>query len=181
MKKLLHSLHFILLVTILNAFVFPLSAQPLKKSKLNEKYVCTPCGQECDESLYDKAGKCTVCKMPLIKKSTVRFKSIDPANLCNYISEHPDAVLLDVRTKEEFEGKVKDDYGTLKNAINLPIQQLEKKIKTLNRFKQKEIIVFCSHSHRSPQAAYILNKNGFNKVTNLAGGMSEVKDKRCVK
>ena len=181
MKKLPQSLHFILLVTILVAYSFPLSAQPLKKSKLNNKYVCTPCGQECDELLYNKPGKCKTCMMPLIKKSTVRFKTIDPANLCNYITEHPDVVLLDVRTKGEFEGRVKDDYGTLKNAINIPIQQLEKKIKNLNPFKQKEIIVYCSHSHRSPQAAYILNKNGFNKVFNLAGGMSEVKDKRCLK
>ena len=181
MKQLQRSLYFLLLIGILNSSVLPLSAQPLKNSKLNEKYVCTPCGQECDESLYVRGGKCTVCMMPLIKKSSVRFKDIDPAKLCNYIAEHPGVVLLDVRTKEEFDGRVKDDYGTLKNAINIPIQQLEKKIKTLNPFKQKEIIVYCSHSHRSPQAAYILNKNGFNKVFNLAGGMSEVKDKRCLK
>ncbi len=145
------------------------------------KNTSAPSADRSDESLYDHAGKCNVCKMPLIKKSEVRFNTIDPANLCNYIAEHPEAVLLDVRTQDEFEGKVKDNYGKLKNAMNIPIQQLEKKIKTLNRLKNKEIIVFCSHSHRSPQAAYILNKNGFNKVTNLAGGMSQMKGKRCVK
>jgi len=43
--------------------------------------------------------------------------------------------------------------------------------------------VYCSHSHRSPRASYMLSQNGFKNVTNMLGGMSawkeSVKDKDC--
>ena len=87
--------------------------------------------------------------------------------------------MLDVRTKEEFEGKAEPDFGSLKNAVNIPIQEFDTKLSSINSLKNKEIIVYCSHSHRSPQASYILTQNGFTNVTNMAGGMSVVKDNSC--
>lgn len=117
--------------------------------------------------------------MQLVKKSSVVFANIQASSICQYIRSHPDAVLLDVRTKEEFEGTAQPDFGRLKNAINLPIQQLEEKMGTIAHLKNKEILVYCSHSHRSPQASYILTQNGFNHVTNMLGGMSVVTDKEC--
>jgi len=62
--------------------------------------------------------------MPLIKKTSITFKTIAPSALHNYIKTHPNVVLLDVRTKEEFEGKADPNFGTLKNAINIPVQEL---------------------------------------------------------
>jgi len=88
-------------------------------------------------------------------------------------------ILLDVRTKDEFDGNIEPKLGRLKNAINLPIQELEAKIELLAGYKDKEIIVYCSRSHRSPMASYILTQNGFKKVTNMAGGMSVMRDNSC--
>jgi len=143
-------------------------------------YQCTPCGLDCDNDQYDKPGKCPHCQMELVEKSTVHFKTIEPSLLCQYMADHPNVVLLDVRTKQEFEGKADPNYGTLKNAINIPVQELEKNISVLAPYKDKEIIVYCSHSHRSPRACYILTQNGFSNVTNMAGGMSVMKDKSCM-
>ena len=117
--------------------------------------------------------------MPLVKKSEIRFKNIEPSELCAYIRENPQTVLLDVRTKAEFEGKVEPELGSLKHAINIPIQDLESKISQLTNYKNREIIVYCSRSHRSPQASYILNQKGFRRVINLAGGLSMMKDNSC--
>lgn len=144
-------------------------------------YQCMPCGRDCDNDVYDKPGKCPHCQMDLVEKSTVHFKTIESSMLCQYVAEHPSVVLLDVRTKEEFEGTANPDYGTLKNAINIPVQELQKNIAALASYKDKEIIVYCSHSHRSPQACYILTQNGFPNVTNMAGGMSVMKDKACMR
>ena len=119
--------------------------------------------------------------MDLVKRSTVHFKTIQPEDLCKYIETHPNVVLLDVRTKEEFEGKAYPNFGTLKNAINVPVQELENQLSTLEPYKEKEIIVYCSHSHRSPRASYILTQHGFSNVTNMAGGMSVMKDRACMK
>ncbi len=149
--------------------------------KKDTDFVCTPCGYDCDKINFSKGGMCKSCNMPLVKRSSIYFKTIEPSAICAYIKKHPSVVLLDVRTREEFEGKGDPDFGTLHNAINIPIQELESKLNTLKYLANKDIIVFCSHSHRSPRAAYMLNQSGFKKVTNMAGGMSVMKDELCMK
>jgi rhodanese-related sulfurtransferase len=69
----------------------------------------------------------------------------------------------------------------LKKAINIPIQELESRISEISRYKNQEIIVYCSHSHRSPQASYLLTQNGFKDIINMSGGMSRLTDKNCNK
>jgi rhodanese-related sulfurtransferase len=147
----------------------------------DDSYQCMPCGLDCDKEVYTAPGKCKHCQMELVKKSTVHFKTIQSADVCKYLQSHPAVVLLDVRTKEEFEGKSDPDFGTLKNAINVPVQLLESRLADLESYKDKEIIVYCSHSHRSPRASYILTQHGFSNVTNMAGGMSEMKNSDCKK
>ncbi len=177
--KINTSVFFILLATFLCFHVEQVSAQIARSG--DEIYVCTPCGQECDKPEFNRAGECPHCHMALVKKSTINFKSIEADEICDYINKHPSAVLLDVRTKEEFEGKAEPNFGTLKNAINSPVQELETKLSTIANLKNKEILVYCSHSHRSPRASYILTQNGFKNVTNMNGGMSVVTDSSCKK
>jgi rhodanese-related sulfurtransferase/DNA-directed RNA polymerase subunit RPC12/RpoP len=155
--------------------------KPVSIAKGSGEYQCLPCGNECDNTSYDQAGKCPHCQMELVRKSTIRFREISPSDICNYINSHPNTVLLDVRTKEEFDGKTDPNFGVLKNSINIPVQELENRLSELHTLKKKEIIVYCSHSHRSPRAAYLLNQHGFHKVINMAGGMSVMTDKACVK
>jgi len=148
-----------------------------------DHYVCLPCGSSCDEIVHTKTGTCAHCNMPLVKNSTVVFKKIEPAQLCSFVTTHKEVILLDVRTKAEFEGTAQEKFGRLKNAINIPIQELEQRIAELNKYRNTEIVVYCSHSHRSPRASYLLNQHGFKKVTNLQGGMSvwkeQVKENKC--
>ena len=151
------------------------------KTKPASQYTCIPCGYDCDKLTYAKPGTCAHCQMPLVKKSTIVFTSIQPSAICKYIAGYPGVVLLDVRTREEFEGKANPNFGSLRNAINIPVQELETRISELNAYKKKQIIVYCSHSHRSPRASYLLTQNGFTNVTNLAGGMSVLKDISCKK
>ena len=152
-----------------------------KKANHPAQYACIPCGYDCDKMIYKKPGTCAHCQMPLVKKSTIVFKTIQPSAICKYIAAHPGVVLLDVRTKEEFEGKANPDFGSLQNAINIPVQELETRIAELSPYKKKQLIVYCSHSHRSPRASYLLTQKGFTNVTNLAGGMSVVEDNACKK
>lgn len=149
-------------------------------NEAQEQYQCLPCGSECDKTTYNAAGECSQCHMQLVKKSSVKHHSIAPSAICDYIKQHPEAVLLDVRTKREFEGKSNPNYGTLKNAINIPIQELESKLSTISHLKNKEVLVYCSHSQRSPRASYLLTQNGFTNVTNMDGGMSVGSDTACI-
>lgn len=144
-----------------------------------EKYRCLPCGLDCDKATFDKPGTCPECQMSLVKASSITFKNIEPADVCAYIGAHPETVLLDVRTRQEFEKKSTPDFGVLKNAVNIPLQELEARMAELEALKSRQIIVYCSHSHRSPQASYILTQNGFRRVTNMSGGMSKLSKGSC--
>lgn len=144
------------------------------------EYQCMPCGNDCDKESYDKPGTCPHCNMQLVKKSTVNFRSIKPEEVCRHIAQHPDVVLLDVRSKDEYEGKT-DDFGRLKNAINIPVQELESRVGELKDMKNKEIIVYCSYSKRSPRASYFLSQNGFKHIVNMEGGISSMTDRSCKK
>lgn len=148
-------------------------------------FVCLPCGSGCDTIQYKTTGTCGHCRMELVKKSTITHSNVEPENLCSFMAKagSNNVLLLDVRTPEEFEGRAEAKFGRLNYAINIPVQDLEKRMNELENYKNKEIIVYCSHSHRSPRASYMLTQKGFNKVTNLQGGMSvwkeNVKDEVC--
>jgi phage shock protein E len=68
------------------------------------------------------------------------------------------AVILDVRTKGEYQS------GHLRNSINIPIDNLPKNIKKLN--KNRPIITCCASGARSASARRILKSNGFEEVFN---------------
>jgi len=142
-------------------------------------YRCIPCGRSCDTVDYQKTGVCNSCAMPLVDKTTVKINHIAPAAICDFITTmgKNNVLLLDVRTPEEFNGTAPDKFGRLAGAINIPVQELEKHMGELKEYKNKEIIVYCSHSHRSSTASYILMQKGFTKINNMEYGMSEWKNK----
>jgi rhodanese-related sulfurtransferase len=161
MKKIIFSA---VAAVILSLVIFSFSPQ----NKI--QYVCTPCGYDCDAAVYDKPGICTHCHMALVDKKTIRFKNITQDQMCAKLSD-TNVVALDVRTEKEFSGQAEEKFGRIKNALNIPVQQLAARINELNRYKKKQLILYCSHSHRSPMAAYLLSNKGFN-VVNMEGGMS---------
>ncbi len=102
------------------------------------------------------------------------------------IQSNKNLVLLDVRTPAEFNntGEHGNAFGKFKNAININIQELNARVSELEKFKDREVIVYCSHSHRSPQASYYLTNHGFKNVSNLSGGVSTIQKEKmpeCLK
>jgi rhodanese-related sulfurtransferase len=153
------------IVTILLAFSFA-QGQPPKE------YVCLPCGNSCDAGVYNKPGTCSACHMELVEKSALKFKNLSLDEMCERLNANPVVVLLDVRSPGEFKGTGFNTYGHFKNAININITQLEGRLTELEKFKNSEIIVYCSHSQRSPRASFLLISKGFKNVKNMAGGVS---------
>lgn len=144
------------------------------------EYVCLPCGYSCDERVHKGPGMCSSCNMKLVEKSTITFKNIGVEEFCKRIATNPEVIILDVRTPEEFSGTETEvpSFGHFKNAININVYELEGRLKELEKVKNKEILVYCSHSHRSPRASYLLNTKGFTNVKNLSGGVSTFVDKK---
>ena len=75
------------------------------------------------------------------------------------------AILLDVRTPEEYEN------GHLEGAINLDYSKISTDIQKLISDKDKTVIVYCSAAKRSAQAVAAMVKLGYTEVYNL-GSMS---------
>jgi rhodanese-related sulfurtransferase/DNA-directed RNA polymerase subunit RPC12/RpoP len=147
-----------------------------KISPVKIQYVCSPCGIKCDNETFDGPGQCPNCKMKIVDKKSIIHKSVSPSDLSKFLKSTKNLLIIDVRTKDEFEGYGEPDFGTLKNSVNIPISEIEKGgFKGLD--KNKTILVYCSHSHRSSRVSYLLTQNGFKNVVNLLGGMSEVTDK----
>ncbi|MFM2265252.1 MAG: hypothetical protein RLZ77_672 [Bacteroidota bacterium] len=69
-----------------------------------------------------------------------------------------DAFLVDVRTKEEY------NEGSVKGAVNIPLDRIQQNIATFKN--KKNIVVFCRSGMRSSQAKSMLERMGFDNVTN---------------
>ena len=68
------------------------------------------------------------------------------------------AIIIDVRTKEEFQA------ASNPNSKNIPLDQIEVGIKNFNL--SRPIIVCCASGYRSGIAAKIIRKKGFQFVLN---------------
>lgn len=73
--------------------------------------------------------------------------------------------ILDVRESGEFKGSL----GHIPGARQIALGQLKNRLSELDN--QRPIVTICRAGGRSAQATVILNKAGFKKVANLAGGM----------
>jgi rhodanese-related sulfurtransferase len=76
-----------------------------------------------------------------------------------------DAIVVDVREPQEYAG------GHLPNARHIPVGDIDKRLRELEKFKNKPVIVVCRSGARSGSACGALRKGGFERVYNLTGGM----------
>src|SRR5690606_26195401 len=72
------------------------------------------------------------------------------------------AQFIDVRTPQEFSA------GHAKNAVNMPLDDLEKTLSGLDA--EKPTYDICQTGRRSQTAAELLQQSGFTKIYNVGGG-----------
>lgn len=91
--------------------------------------------------------------------------SIAPAELSAWLSDpaRGQPLLLDVREPWEFQ------RARLENSKHLPLRDLPARVAELD--PAAETVVICHHGGRSMQAALFLERQGFARVHNLAGGV----------
>lgn len=78
--------------------------------------------------------------------------------------------ILDVRTQGEYtSGHIKN--STLLAVQDIPANELDSKLRELP--KNGSILVYCMSGIRSAAASKILVDNGFSKVYNMQGGITE--------
>jgi len=88
---------------------------------------------------------------------------IDVEETKETLEKEPDSVLLDVR--EPFECGICQIEGSLA----IPMREVPQKLDQLPR--DKRILVYCHHGGRSRQVTEFLREQGFERVSNIAGGI----------
>ncbi len=84
-------------------------------------------------------------------------------------------VIIDVRTKDEFESKDThpgNNLGHVKNAVNIPVNGFADAFRALNIPKEKNIVLYDQYGANSVDAAAELAKMGYTHVYNLYEGVS---------
>ncbi len=91
--------------------------------------------------------------------------SVDTAYNMITNGSYPDLVVLDVRTKGEY------DSGHIYGAVLIPHTELRARIEELAGHENHEIIVYCRTGVRSAIGSEILDSHNFTKVYNMLGGI----------
>jgi len=93
-------------------------------------------------------------------------KNVSAEEAYKLISDNKELVILDVRTKEEY------DDGHIPGAKLVPVQVLSMKLGELDEYKDKPVLVYCASGGRSPRAVDTLADNDFKTIYHLNRGIS---------
>jgi len=93
------------------------------------------------------------------------MKQITPAELAAWVADksRPKPLLLDVREPWEFQ------TCSIAGSLHVPMGEIPSRAGELD--PSGDVVVICHHGGRSMQVAMFLEKNGFPKMHNLAGGV----------
>jgi len=93
---------------------------------------------------------------------------ISPKKLKHALDNNEEIILLDARNN--YESKI----GKFKNAITPDIEtfrDFKKIIPSIKKYKNKQIVMYCTGGVRCEKASALLIKNGFNNVMQIEGGI----------
>jgi rhodanese-related sulfurtransferase len=91
----------------------------------------------------------------------VNIEAIEAVSLINN-----DAVVIDLRSVDAF------SKGHIVNARNIPSDELDAKMSSLEALKSKPIVAVCDAGVTSTKAVTSLRQAGYDSVYGLKGGMS---------
>ncbi|WP_406656497.1 MBL fold metallo-hydrolase [Methanolobus sp. ZRKC2] len=95
---------------------------------------------------------------------TSHVPQISIVELHRKITGVSDLVIVDVRSASEYEN------FHIHNSINIPVHELRERFNELD--KNAEIALMCGSGQRSSMGCSLLKQKGFEKIYNVAGGMT---------
>lgn len=101
----------------------------------------------------------TACKA---KEENI-VNTIDANKAKEMLEQQEDIIILDVRTKEEFE------EGHIQGSILIPDYEIEEKAEQVLTDPSATILVYCRSGRRSAEAAKTLAKLGYTDIYDFGG------------
>ena len=101
----------------------------------------------------------------IIFKLNKNVNNVSGEEAVKLISENKDLIILDVRTKGEYQS------GHIKGSTLMPVGDIASRITELEKFRGKPILVHCASGGRSPKAVNVLLKNKFSPIYHMNHGL----------
>ncbi|HEV2171495.1 MAG TPA: MBL fold metallo-hydrolase [Candidatus Binatus sp.] len=101
-----------------------------------------------------------------------QVRQLSAAELSDRLAGSNPPTLIDVRGEDEYRGEL----GHIAGARLIPLKELPERVGELGEAKGRDIVAICRVGVRSSTAAAILTGLGFERVSNLKGGMIEWND-----
>jgi len=101
----------------------------------------------------------------IIFKLNKNVNNVSGEEAVKLISENKDLIILDVRTKGEYQS------GHIKGSTLMPVGDIASRITELEKFRGKPILVHCASGGRSPKAVNVLLKNKFGPIYHMNHGL----------
>jgi sulfur dioxygenase len=101
-----------------------------------------------------------------------QVRQLSAVELRDHLASANPPMLIDVREADEYRGEL----GHIAGARLIPLKELPERTTELATAKNLDIVTVCRVGMRSATAAAILTGLGFERVSNLKGGMLEWKD-----
>lgn len=103
----------------------------------------------------------------VVIKFNKNVTNISGAEALNLIKKNKDLIVLDVRTKSEYQ------TGHINASKLMPVNEIASRIKELEKFRGKAILVHCASGGRSPKAVNVLLKNKFSPIYHMNHGLAD--------
>lgn len=100
-----------------------------------------------------------------LRGSRTTVPNINGGEFHRLMTEHPDALVLDVRTPGEFHA------GHIPGAVNIDMMDFNFSAKVESYDRARPVLLYCRSGNRSAHAGTIMTKLGFEKVYNLGAGL----------
>lgn len=93
------------------------------------------------------------------------MSTVTPVQLASQLRGASPPALLDVRNPGEHA------FAALPDSRLIPLGELADRIAELEDWRDRDVVVYCHHGIRSAHAIAFLRTQGFNRLTNLSGGI----------
>lgn len=94
------------------------------------------------------------------------LETVEPDTAATIIAENPEAIVLDIRTPEEY------SEGIIEGAINIDFYEASFADQLDALDKDATYVVYCRSDNRSGQAMDTFAELGFQQVTEIDGGIA---------
>lgn len=96
---------------------------------------------------------------------SIEQTQLSPGELAAWLRGENPPLLLDVREEDEHQ------FAALPNSTLIPLRQIPDRVREIEDWKERDIVVYCHHGVRSLHAIGWLRQQGFSKLRNLSGGI----------